>query len=79
MEEKTMDERRDKILEDYKSSVFSGKTGGNPPVRCQLGEAEIFIKPGAQPVKQRQFTITGERRDAWIKLVDQLYKDGKIE
>ena len=74
-----VEEKRQKILEDYKSSVFSGKTTGSPPVRGPLGEAEVILKPGAKPVKQKAFAISGERRDAWIRLIDQLVKDGKIE
>ena len=59
--------------------MFSGRTTGDPTVRCPLGEAEIILKPGANPVKQRPFAITGERRAAWVKLTDQLLRDGKIE
>ena len=49
------DDLRTKILQDYKSTVFSGKTTGNPPIRGPLGQAEIIIKQGAIPVKQRAF------------------------
>jgi hypothetical protein len=30
-------------------------------------------------VAQREFHITGERRTAWIRLIDQLIMDGKLE
>ena len=75
----TVDDRRRNILEDLAHTVFCGKTDGNPPVRGELGEAEIILLPNAKPVKQRAFSITGERRAAWGRLVDQLVRDGKIE
>jgi len=36
---------RQKALEDYKDSVFCGKTGGNPPIRGDFGETEMNFKP----------------------------------
>ena len=74
-----VDDLRAKIVGDYKGTVFSGKTTGDPPIRGPLGEAEIIIKPGSVPSKQRAFSITGERRDAWVRLIDDLIKEGKIE
>ena len=71
------DQLRTNILEDYKDSVFSNKTTGNPPKRGIYGEAEIVLKPGAVPVRQRAYQMAGERRTAWIKLTDQLIADGK--
>jgi hypothetical protein len=59
-----VDDLRAKIIQDYGSTVFSGETTGDPPIRGPLGEAEIIIKPGAIPSKQRAFSILGERRDA---------------
>ena len=67
------------IFHEFKDSVFIGKTGGNPPKRCEFGEAEIHLQPNAIPVKQRPYQMSGDRRKAWIELVDQLIKDGKIE
>ena len=52
---------------------------GPPPKRGIFGEAEVILKPGAVPVKQRAYQMIGERRDAWVKLTDQLIADGKIE
>ena len=66
-------------MEDYSDSVFCGRTTGEPPVRGPLGEAEIILKSGVTPTKQRAFSIAGERRAAWIRLTDQLLLDGKIE
>ena len=31
---------RKKVMEDYKDTVFSGRTTGNPPIRGEFGEAE---------------------------------------
>ena len=67
------------IFHDFKDTVFNPRTGGDPPVRGQWGEAEIVLKPGVVPVKQRAFHLTGERRDAWVRLIDQLVEDGRIE
>jgi hypothetical protein len=74
-----VDELRAKILAEFSTTVFSGKTTGDPPIRGPLGVAEIILKSNVTPCKQRQFTITGERRDAWIRLIDQLILEGKIE
>ena len=79
MEGPCIDDLRQRVLRDYQPTVFSGKTTGNPPVRGPHCEAEIILKPGAVPTKQRAFTIAGERRAAWVKLIDQLLEDGKIE
>ena len=53
--------------------------GGIPPTRGPFGEATIEIKPGFVPVKQRPFQVVGERRDAMVKLIQQLEKEGKVE
>ena len=74
-----VEERRPQILEEYADTVFSGKITGSPPVRGPFGEAEINLKPGAVPVRQRPFQIVGERRTAWLKLTDELVEHGLIE
>ena len=74
-----VEEIRKQLLTEYADSVFVGKTGGSPPVRGPYGEAEIILKPGAVPVKQRPYQMTGERRAAWVALTDQLIADGKLE
>jgi hypothetical protein len=71
--------RRTAILKDYADSVFTERVVGDPPVRGQWGEAEIVLKPGVTPVKQRAFHLTGERRDAWVRLIDKLVADGRVE
>jgi hypothetical protein len=73
-------ERKAKVLEDFKDIVFRSKLPPEiPPIRGPFGEAEINLRLGAKPVKQRMFHITGERRDAWLKLTDDLVSSGKIE
>jgi hypothetical protein len=74
-----VEKHREDILSAYSKTVFCGKTTGSPPKRGVLGEAEILLKSDTIPVKQRPYQMTGECREAWIKLVDQLYADGKIE
>ena len=79
LEGNEVEDLRKQIFHDFKDSVFIGQTGGNPPKRCEFGEAEIHLQPNATPVKQRPYQMSGDRRKAWIELVDQLIKDGKIE
>ena len=42
-------------------------------------EAEIILKPGTVPIAQRPYQMSGERRAAWVKLTEDLIRDGKIE
>ena len=74
-----VDQIRSSILEDYKNSVFKNKHDSDPPVRGPFGEATIELKPGVTPCKQRPYKIHGQRYNDWLKLVDQLIADGKIE
>ena len=73
------EKRRQQLFEDYKENVFTGKTGGSPPIRGPFGEAEIKLKPDAKPISHRPFQITGERKDAWIRLTDEILNEGKVE
>ena len=50
-----------------------------PPIRGHFGLAEIKLKANAKPVKQRMFHITGERREAWDKLTNEVITSGKVE
>ena len=74
-----VEQLRTNIRMDYANNVFSNTTSGNPPKRGIYGEAEIILKPGAIPVKQRPYQMAGERRTAWVRLTDQLIAEGKIE
>ena len=72
--------RRAQVIKDFEGSVFLSKLPDElPPVRGPFGEAEINLNPGAKPVKQRMFHITGERREAWDKLTDEVIASGKVE
>ena len=79
MEGEDVEQVRQKLLGDFGSTVFTTTAPKTRPVRGPYGEATIEIKPGAQPVKQRPFHIQGERREAMLRIVDQLVKDGKLE
>ena len=68
-----------KLLEDFKTSVFTNQSPKERPKRGPHGEATIELKPGAQPIKQRPYQIQGERREALIRMVDKLISEGKLE
>ena len=70
---------RKKIMEDYGTTVFSGKTTGDPPVRGPMGEAEIHLLPGVRPRKQNAYRLSDEHRRAMMALVDKLIAEGKVE
>ena len=70
---------RDRILEDYATTVFTTVMPKQRPVRGPFGEATIELKPGTEPARQRAFHLHGERREALNKLVEQLEVEGKLE
>ena len=70
---------RERILKDYKDTVFSPEPVRDPPKRGPLGEAEIRVKEGARPVNKPPFHITGERLDAMKEMVQALVDCEKIE
>ena len=75
-----VDELRKKVLAEYAGRVFTDKpTPGDPPIRGPFGLAEIHLKPGATPTKHKMFHITGKRRAAWVKLMDDVIVSGKVE
>ena len=51
----------------------------DPPLRGPFGEAEIWLKPDAEPVCLPQFRLAGERRESNPKLIDEVVKAGKME
>ena len=79
LESAEVEVRRKRIYEAYKDTVFTGKTGGSPPIRGPFGEAVIKLKPDAKPISHRPFQIVGERKDAWVRLTDEILTAGKIE
>ena len=79
-EHPTAEKLKEQVLADFQDTVFRSKLSGeDPPIRGPFGLAEINLKPGARPVKQRMFHITGERREAWEKLTDEVIFSGKVE
>ena len=70
---------RERLLKDFKSSVFSPEPVRDPPKRGPLGEAEIRLKDGARPYHKPPFHITGERLEAMKEMVQALVDCGKIE
>jgi hypothetical protein len=76
----TVESLKEKVIADFQDKVFRSKLPPElPPVRGPFGEAEINLKVGARPVKQRMFHITGERRDAWDRLTNEVIAAGKVE
>ena len=70
---------RERIISDYSDSVFDLSRKEPPPIRGPFGEATIELKPGTTPTKQRMYQIHGPRREAWMKLIDKLVDDKKVE
>ena len=58
---------RAKLLEEVKDTTFRPQIWSDHPIRAPIGEAEIQLKPGGIPVKQRPFMLTGGRREATTK------------
>ena len=79
MEGEEVEQIRQNLFREYASSVFTKEAPKVRPVRGPYGEATIEIKPGAQPTKQRPFHIQGERKEALLRIVDQLIREGKLE
>ncbi len=59
---------RDKLHEDYDNIVLMEEIFPDPPLRGPHSTAHIFLKPGAQPKKQKQILLQGERRDSMIEI-----------
>ena len=74
-----LEARKDGILRDFKDTVFRGRVWPNPPKRGPNGEAQIELKPGTEPKKQRPIHMAGERREAFLNLTKDWLTDQKIE
>ena len=72
-------ELREKLIADYKDSVFREKVWPKPPIRGPHGAAKLYLKPGAKPVCGRTFGLSGERLEALRALEKEWKEDGKIE
>jgi hypothetical protein len=78
---------RASILEDYGDTVFNPEIIVNPPVRGPFGYAYIPLKPNAKPMRQKTFSLHGERQEAYRKVaqgwLDKKYVEfpekGKVE
>ena len=70
---------RDQIYTDYKENVFKDQLGHLPPKRGPLGEAVIETYSWKPAVKQRPFSLAGDRREGLIKIIEGLVAEGKIE
>ncbi len=56
-----VDELRAKLNEDYDNIVLGEEIFPDPPHRGPHCTAHIILKPGAQPKKQKQILLQGER------------------
>jgi hypothetical protein len=74
-----LEARKEGILKDFKDTVFRDRVWPNPPKRRPNGEAQIELKPGTEPKKQRPIHMAGERREAFLNLTKDWLKDQKIE
>ena len=66
-------------MREFGQTSLSGKCPVDPPVRGPYGEAEIWLKPDAEPVSQTPYRFIGERREAHAKLLDEAVTAGKLE
>ena len=62
----------------FGQTSLSGMCPVDPPIRGPFGEAEIWLKPDAIPVNVAPYRIPGERKAAWVKLVDEARDTGKL-
>ena len=71
---------RERIKLDFQGTVFVNQLPSEePPIRGPFGLAEINLNADAKPLKQRMFHITGERRDAWDILTNDVIDSRKVE
>ena len=70
---------RNKIFQDFESTVFREKLGNRPPKRGPLGEAVIEMKPGKLRAKHRAFPLVGKHQEAMNSIITSLFDESKIE
>ena len=70
---------RQKLFEEFKHTSLSGEYPCKPPIRGPFGEAEIWLKPDAQPVSVPPYQLKGVRHDALADLVTHAVKMNKME
>ena len=79
LENQLVEECKAKLLAEFSESSFCGVCPRDPLIRGPYGEAEIWLKPGAEPISVPPYSFTGERRQAHAELVDQAMAAGKLE
>ena len=72
-------ELRNKLIEDYTSSVFRDTIYPDPPVRGPYGYGRIDLVPGAVPVHTPEIRLSGVRREAMIELVKEWDAEKLVE
>jgi hypothetical protein len=74
-----VDELRAKLHADYDGVVLCDEALPDPPVRGPHCEARIYLKPGAEPKKQKPILLQGERREAIIDIAKKWLKGRRTE
>ena len=74
-----VDELRDKLHKDYDGVVLCDEALPDPPDRGPHCTARIFLKPGAEPKKQKQIFLQGERREAVQEIAGNWLKGKRTE
>ena len=77
--ESLVKELREALHSDYDGVVFRNSVFPNPPIRGPHCEAQIFLKPGAQPKKQRAIPLFGERLEAMTEIAHEWLSSQKTE
>ncbi|EPS64205.1 hypothetical protein M569_10576 [Genlisea aurea] len=67
-EEERVEELRRRIFEDFEGKVLDVQVPRDPPSRGPFGTAHIYLKPGAQPTRQKVYTMFGEKQEAHKKV-----------
>ena len=70
---------RDKLYEDYKTTVFRGEIYHNPQPRGPSGMATITLKPGATPKYTRPIPCQGEKLEALKRILEKWKSQKKLE
>ena len=70
---------RERVKGDYQGTVFKETVWSDPPIRGPHGLAKIKMKPGVVPIRQRPFMLTGERREAMVKAIEEFENLGLLE
>ena len=78
-EEERVEELRKKIFADYEGKVLDNRVPRDPPNRGPFGTAHIYLKPGAQPTRQKVYTMFGEKLEAHKQVTKKWIENGYIE